>query len=417
MKTTTGRRPASNMAIRRRRHGRGALLTGAAATAALLAGVFAAGPRTAASAAAQQAPAAPLFRFVSIPDFTNDDYGDTRSEPGWDSGDPVTINDSQTTALRTILDVVKAEHPSFVLDAGDLVNGRWNDDYEHTGIFGPSGTADERYRLAISAGDLYYGTLKALFASEGLRFYPTLGDHDVGDNPWPVGWVKTQQVPLQKAEFAKYFTLDFRQQPRFGMRPWAGPSQYTAYAIRWADTLIVSVDEFYYTGGSVQLTLDPVQLQWLAQRLKTARANGVAHIIVQGHLPVIGAPLPYRSSSRLMLNGGAGSAFWQLLKRYHVDLYLAGEMHAVSVRTDGTVQVVHGCAPYIGTETYLVGDVYADRIVVTVKQLTATFPDSTRMWQMPGLPPGGNIVNYYVHAQMNFDPEPTIITSFVVPNT
>ena len=53
----------------------------------------------------------------------------------------------------------------------------------------------------------------------------------------------------------------------------------------------------------MRLTLDPQQLRWLGKRLSAARSNGVRHVIVQGHLPVIGSSLPSVASSRLMLEG------------------------------------------------------------------------------------------------------------------
>ena len=94
----------------------------------------------------------------------NSDYGDTREMAGWDPGEPDTNSDLQTAYMHTILDVVKA-NDKLVLDAGDLVNGHWEDDVLHTGIFGPSSTDSQRHNLAILAGHLYYRTLRGLFTS------------------------------------------------------------------------------------------------------------------------------------------------------------------------------------------------------------------------------------------------------------
>jgi len=398
-----------------------ALLGTLAVAGALLVAMPASSPRAATAAVAattsRAAATGPLYRFVSMPDFINSDYGDTRVLAGWDPGEPVTFPDSETTYLHTILETIRAERPSFVLDGGDLVNGHWEDDVLHTGIFGPSATDRQRHDLAVLAGHLYYRTLLGLFSStfgpgwvayHGPSFFPQIGDHDIGDNPWRAGTVKTGQVGLHKYEFSKYFTRLANGAHRFGMHP-AGPSAYTAYAFRRGADLFVSIDDFYRSGSGVRLTLDPQQLAWLTHRLSTARSNGVRHIVVQGHLPVIGASLPYVGSSRLRLEGGAGSAFWRVLKRFHVDLYLAGEFHAVSVRHDGPYQVVHGSVPSYGKTNYLVGDVYPDRIVVTVKELRATLADGTGTLQMPW--------NRYDRKGWVYDPQPTVVRSFVVPRT
>lgn len=88
--------------------------------------VVQASPVLSASPTPTAAPAsAPLFTFVSMPDFINTDIGSTRvrAGKGWDPGDPTSINKSWREALDVILDEVQAEKPAAVLVAGDLVDG------------------------------------------------------------------------------------------------------------------------------------------------------------------------------------------------------------------------------------------------------------------------------------------------------
>jgi 3',5'-cyclic AMP phosphodiesterase CpdA len=324
----------------------------------------------------------PLFRFVSMPDFTNNDIGDTRDRAGvgWDPGDPNSIDETWRRAIDVVLDQVEFDRPAFVLDAGDLVDGHWLGDPRRTGIFGPLMTRAQQAAAVRRAGALYYRTLISWFSVRNLRLYPAVGDHDIGDNNWPAGSSRLAAVPAHKAIWAAYFTK-VGTAYRYPMRPAGTPAEGTAYAFQYDDTLVVTVDEFSYSRSGVRLTIDPGQLSWLDMTLASARARGVAHIIVQGHLPVLG-PQPSVHSSNLYLAGGAGSAFWQLLQKYHVDLYLCGELHTVSFAGGSPVQVVHGSPLAYGSTNYLVGAVYPDRIELSIKSFSGRILSTTNLWQM-----------------------------------
>ena len=325
----------------------------------------------------------PLFTFVSMPDFLNTDIGDTRVRAGvgWEPGDPTSINASWKRALDVILDEVQAEEPAAVLVAGDLVDGHWGIDVEPaTGIFGPVGTREEKLAAVTNAGALYYGQWASLFRERGLRVLPALGDHEIGDNPWPDGSFKLAAVPTFKQAWADTFTRTGAEGHRYSMRPEGTAFEDTAYAVRIANTLFVTVDVFRSTPDGVDVTVSGGQLRWLDRLLSRERRNGAEHIVVQGHTPVLG-PVRARHSSRLTMPGGAGNPFWQLLDRHDVDLYLAGEMHDMTTLTaDGVVQVVHGALATWGEANYLVGRVYADRIELTLKEFRGARMDAHKLW-------------------------------------
>ena len=340
-----------------------------------------------ATANAQEPPLAaePLITLVSIPDFINADVGDVRGidRPGylgWDPGDPNSTNAYYRDTLRVVLDQVASQNPDAVLVAGDKVNGHWGVDYDQTGIFGPVDTYEHKLEALRNAGALYYGQWKDRFAQRGLTVYPAVGDHEVGDNPWPIGWFKTRAFGTYKDTWARHFTASGT---KYALRPVGTPYEGTAYAVRLTpDTLLVTVDTFAKYDGTVHAHLTSDQLSWVESTIREAQASGAKNVIVQGHVSVLG-PVNNQYSSNLMYEGGGSSAFWQMLKRRNVDLYLAGEAHDMTVHTDGTlVQVTHGGYVPRGISNYLLIKVYEDRIELKLQQFSGRTLDQTRrLWQ------------------------------------
>ena len=111
---------------------------------------------------------ASTWSFVSMPDFLNVDT--VYPQPGWED------------SLGYILKSVKSEDPEFLLVAGDLVMGRW---WTEADI--------EKYAA------VYYPAWVDRIEAHGLKFYPAIGDHELGDNPWPPERAKL--VPQFKREF------------------------------------------------------------------------------------------------------------------------------------------------------------------------------------------------------------------------
>jgi hypothetical protein len=353
-----------------------------------------------ATANAQETPLAeePSITLVSIPDFINADVGDVRGidRPGylgWDPGDPNSINRYYRDTLKVVLDQVASENPDSVLVAGDEVNGHWGVDHDRTGIFGPVDTYEHKLEALRNAGRLYYGQWKGRFAQRGLRVYPAVGDHEVGDNPWPIGSFKTRAFGTFKNTWARHFTAGGT---KYALRPVGTPYEGTAYAVRLTpDTLLVTVDTFAKYDGTVHARLTSDQLSWVDSTIRTARAGGVKNVILQGHVSVLG-PVNNQYSSNLMYEGGGSSTFWQMLKRHNVDLYLAGEAHDMTVRTDGTlVQVTHGGYVARGVSNYLVIKVYQDRIELRLKKFSGrTLDETRRLWQVDDKrPPWSQVVD------------------------
>ena len=282
------------------------------------------------------------WTFVSMPDFLNVDTD--YPQPEWEP------------ALEYILTSVKGENPDFLLVAGDLVMGHWY----------------SREEIAKYAGR-YYPAWKRRLDDIQLPFYAAIGDHELGDNPWP-DW-KMKLVPEYRRAFREYLKM-----------PDNGPEHRKGTAFWWRHkgVLFVAVDVFEEAPGrqgGITAQVTDKQLTWLEQVLEShADAD---HRIVMGHTPVLG-PVRAWSSSRLMLEGGRESDLWQAMVRHDVDLYLCGEVHAITcIERDGILQIAHGGLIGYNTRTnYLVVRVRPDALHLELKEIDLQ-PAGNKLWQ-PG---------------------------------
>ncbi len=269
-------------------------------------------------------------------------------------------------------------NPMFVLLPGDLGGQHWWE-AQYQSICAPGGTLSD---IILGCAAKTYPRLLNYMASHGLPpVYVVVGDHEIGDNNWPLG-IRSNAVPYFKQAFAKYFTKNTDGSSRFNgtlgdvpLQPIGTPYENTAYAFQKANVLFVVVDQFRQDSldqlvskfGTVKATVDSDgQLQWLDRLLKAAKQQpSIRHIMVSGHLPVL-SPVRGRASSMMYLDTQQHSAFWKLLRKYQVDVYLAGEVHQTTVIKDPEsriLQIIHkgGCCKK-DVSGFLVGRVYAERI-------------------------------------------------------
>jgi hypothetical protein len=364
-------------------------------------------PLAPAARAAKPRDTPPLYTFASAPDTWNADIGSIRGAKGWDPGEPDSINDSWRLARATILDRLATRDPAFVLDAGDLVNGHWYTPTPPYNTFGRvSGFASAR-RAVREAGRIYYEAFKRPFSDHGLEVLPAIGDHELGDDPWKQPF-RRKLVPTYKAVWHRAFTTGGGQashasHPRSGTQH-AG----TAYAFSRPPVLFVTLDVFHqFPDGSVRLAVVGEQLRWLRHVLRVANADpAIRFVVVQGHVPVMW-PGAGDHSSQMTLPGGRSTAFWQTLVSEHVDLYLCGEFHAASIRSQGVVQVTHGGILGAGAYSYLQVDVHQTQLSLTLHKAQVRLPDREYLWQIGHTRPRANpVVDGFVPAgsmQINAD--------------
>jgi hypothetical protein len=102
-----------------------------------------------------------------------------------------------------------------------------------------------------------------------------------------------------------------------------------------------------------------------------------------GHTPVLG-PVRKQSSSGLMLEGDRRSPFWQRMAKHKVDLYLCGEVHAITcTEKDDVQQIAHGgLFGYNPKVNYLVVKVSPRKMELELKELDIVCKGE-KLWQ-PG---------------------------------
>lgn len=331
----------------------------------------------------------PVYTFVSAPDLLNADIGDVRGLPTWREGMPNSDNKTDEDSLRRLYTEMDSWHPDAIFVAGDEVRGHWDQDGSGLQIFGPVDTDEHKLAAIRRAGDFYYETWKDRFPTNGIPYekvYPAIGDHEIGDNPWPEGSFALSAVPASKKLWADHFTTVDGGPNRFPMHPSGTAVDDTAYATYLTPKLLlVTLDVFMWTPDRLRISVGEAQLAWLRQVLDGAPDD--AKIIVQGHVPVL-TPVRTRGSSSLHLEYGGASQLWQVLKEHGVDLYLNGEVHdftATQLEDHEPVQVSHGGLFAHGATGYVVGRVYADGTIALeareMPDLSTGGEKAPRLWQ------------------------------------
>ena len=297
-----------------------------------------------------------IWRFVSMPDFLNVDCD--YPQKGWED------------ALSFILESVKNENPDFLVVAGDLVMGHWD---------APSWNDADTIAKYSSR---YYSAWINRMNEHGLKYYTTIGDHELGDNPWHEP-KKIKALDHYRKAFAYHLKM-----------PENGPEQMKGTAFWWRhkNVLFISVDVFEKgesNQGQIKAGVSGTQLKWLKQVLE--QQKDVDHRIILGHTPVLG-PVRKWSSSGLMIKEGRESNFWQTLKTYNVDAYLCGEVHAITCKErDGIMQVAHGGLIGYNTRTnYMVVTVSNDQIDLDIKEIEMN-PLGNHLWQTKNNRPLENV--------------------------
>jgi hypothetical protein len=147
--------------------------------------------------------------------------------------------------------------------------------------------------------------------------------------------------------------------------------------------LFVSVDVFerYKSKqGEIAVRVTGKQLEWFEKVLSEHKAK-VDRIVVMAHTPIL-RPVRTYSSSGMLTVKGRDSDFWKLMAKHGVDLYLCGEVHAVTcTQRDGIQQIAHG--GLIGRTTkpnYLLVTVHEDKLELDLKEIDL-INGKGRLWQ------------------------------------
>lgn len=386
-----------------------------------LAVACATGPR--AEVRAQQ----PIVKFISVPDFLNMDFqlndprlmdltnarqaalvaeiaaGGPQAQINPNIGNFVgTVENGYRGASQVLLEAMAEEDADFFTVSGDLLYTRW-----------PKGRdLDESWAAQHihNQADIYYdGWIENVETHAGFDLddvYTIVGDHEIGDNDW-----EGAKLPL-----IRYYRQDYVA--KVGNEATTAQGAYVAapagfegrtYAVQRGNVLLVGLDQFetFTAGGmhtnignqiaEIRIDVTGPQLDWLDATLTTANNDPtIDHIVVMAHAPIAGqATVKVQATSSGLKNAtDEDGVLWQTLAAHDVDLYLPGEVHAVSMQmANDVMQVVTGTnifqppdyginniafnlngTPIAGEQNYMVVEAYEDRIDLTIKSI------ETRIW-------------------------------------
>jgi hypothetical protein len=278
------------------------------------------------------------------------------------------------------LKMLKAQYGGeLVMLPGDSNGGHW-DTEEFIERFNPKLTPAESI---LQAGALCYTGMVGAFNEAGYSMLlMAVGDHELGDNPWPPGTA----VSKHQAEFREAFANVFNINPDNGefiydkpigeaaSRPLGTKYETTSFAYQHKNVLFVTVDAFHQEDpdkkigmqGSVTGAVVGKHLEWLGHVLSEARKDSsIKHIFVQSHLPVL-QPVRRVNSSGMLMDDEMESDFWKTLRKHKVDIYFAGEVHSNTVTKDPKSDLVQVVTRAKWLNNFVTVDVTDDEIDITL---------------------------------------------------
>ena len=262
---------------------------------------------------------------------------------------------------------------------GDACRGHW-DTPQFIESFNPELTPAE---AILQAGHLCYTGMVNAFNKAGYsKLLMAVGDHEVGDNPWPPGTAVSRHLAEFRQAFADVFNRDlgtghFLYQKPIGKapsRPLGTKYEETSYAYQHKNVLFVTMDVFYQEDpdkkigpqGSVTGTVVGKHLEWFDYVLSEARKDDrIKHIFVQSHLPVL-QPVRQVNSSGMLMDGEMESDFWKTMRKHEVDIYFAGEVHSNTVTKDPKSDLVQVVTRGRRLANFATVDVTDDKIDLTL---------------------------------------------------
>ncbi|MEX0321760.1 MAG: LamG-like jellyroll fold domain-containing protein [Puniceicoccaceae bacterium] len=271
--------------------------------------------------------------------------------------------------------IKKSYGGELVVIPGDSNSGKW-DQPKFIETFRPGGKAED---IILEAGALCYGGMIDSFRKAGYpKILMAIGDHELGDNPWPVNSVKARTQPQFRQAFAREFNLSgdggrFRYPEKIGSvpsRPIGTKYEETSFALKHRNVLFLTLDAFRQESpgtrlgveGSVTGEVVGPHLDWVDRVLTEARKDPeIKHIIAQSHLPIL-YPVRKVSSSGMLMDNNEDSELWKVLRKHSVDMYLAGEVHANTVTKDPQSDLLQVVTRGNGASNFQTVDITEDSI-------------------------------------------------------
>lgn len=282
------------------------------------------------------------WRFINIPDYHNAE-GFSKNSP-----ERAKRIADQTEQFKQM----KERHGGeLIIMPGDCNGGHWyRPKYLKQFKIHPDYADYGTKEVVLEASRLCYSGLWDIVHKGGYdNFLMAVGDHELGDNPWHKGSEVVKHIAAFRQGFANTFTLNEDGESRFNenigkvlARPVGTIYEHTSNAVQYKNVLFVTLDMFRFddkdqtlgSQGVVNGDIDGKHLTWFESVLSEAQnIPSIKHIVVQSHLPII-YPVRKYASSGMLVDKKESEKILDVLRKYKVDLYLAGEVHMNTVTKD-----------------------------------------------------------------------------------
>lgn len=328
------------------------------------------------------------WRFVNAPDMHNvEEFSKVwRSAWGNDFESYEAFRKNKIEELSVTFEhVYESYNAELFVSPGDCNSARWDSrwgtKFRENFRSVPEYANLSNEEIILEASKLCYTALNEIVYSSGYKeFLMAVGDHELGDNPWPKGSEAPTSLPYFRQGFANHFTLKSPGgESRFNIpigkalaRPIGTIYENTSNAVQYKNVLFVTLDVFRFDGEGIELgeeglvcgDLTGEHLKWFESVLKEAQnIPSINHIIVQAHLPII-YPVKKYASSGMLMSGASNNILLKIMRKYHVDLYLAGEVHMNTVTKDPESDLVQFAGRGNGLSNYSVIEVEPKKLTV-----------------------------------------------------
>ncbi|GGZ87469.1 LamG-like jellyroll fold domain-containing protein [Algibacter mikhailovii] len=283
------------------------------------------------------------WRFINIPDYHKSEGLSAES----DEIRQERIKEQQ----EGFVDMFNQHGGELITIPGDIVSGHWyRKKFLKKFKSNPKFANYSTSQVVSEACKRSFGGLKQIIHDAGYKnLLVAVGDHEIGDNPWSKNSEVVKHIPTFRKEFASVFTKDNYGNSRFTKnigsalpRPIGTIYEHTSNAYQYKNILFITLDMFRFDskdkilGGQGVVTGDisGKHFDWLESVLKESQnLESINHIVVQSHLPII-YPVRKYASSGMLVDDSESEKILNLFRKYHVDLYLAGEVHMNTVTKD-----------------------------------------------------------------------------------
>ena len=313
------------------------------------------------------------WRFINIPDYHNAE--------GFAKNIPERSNriKEQTEQFKQM----KERHGGeLIIMPGDCNGGHWyRSKFLKPFKSNPEYAQYSTKEVVLEASRLCYNGLWDIVHNGGYEhFLMAVGDHELGDNPWQKGFEVVKHIPTFRKGFANTFTLDENGQSRFNEkigkalpRPIGTTYEHTSNAVQYKNVLFVTLDMFRFddkdkvlgSQGVVNGDIDGLHMEWFESVLSEAQQiPSIKHIVVQSHLPII-YPVRKYASSGMLVDKKESEKILNVLRKYKVDLYLAGEVHMNTVTRDPQSDLIQLVARGNNLSNMTLVDVEKEKLLIS----------------------------------------------------